>query len=918
MGDIPVSGRVTAIDVDPTDSGIVYVGTAQGGVYRTTDGGATWTALMDTATSLVIGAVAVDPADRTIVFVGTGEGNLGGDTFWGVGLYRINNANGAMPVVNGPFETRVAGTGTTDGGGHAFIGTAINKIVIDPNNDNRIFVGNSLGESGISGEINPPGTTIPPGAFIGLYFSANAKAAAPTFSRVDFPTFNFNGCQAVTDIVFQPGSSDIMLVGVEDFSGTPLLSGICPTALGLNGIYRTGNASVASQNPSTAPNFTRPVSHGLVNTKLAIYNDIPPVPSVVYAATGTGNGRLLRSADSGLTFADTLAAANGFCGGQCLYDIGIAVDPGPDISTTDDIIYLGGSATSGSAYLFQRSTDGGATFGDIANRLHADVHAIIIAPSNSATVYTGNDGGVWRWDNTSAPDGVVFWQSLNNATFSATQFVSLSVHPTDANFTIGGTQDNGTPFRKPDATWFRADFGDGGYSLIDQNAPNNTDVRMYHTYFNSTRTMTFGGLIGYATVGSTANAMDGMWTFRGCNNGNGNGINCLDGTLFYAPLARGPGNPNPVYFGTDHLYRSANLGANHNEVSQDPIMNGAVISAIGISPQDDTIRIVGLTNGGIYATTNGANMLDSIDPVGAGSVVPDKYVARAVIDPTDVDTAYVTLDGYTGAANHVWKTNDFVEHHPTPTWVNASGAGETRIPDVPVNAFVVDPANPTYLYAGTDIGVYISTDSGDTWNPLGSGLPKVAVFDMAIPPGNRVLRIATHGRGLWEIALPLQFVQGASRITHGAAGTFDILAPGVECRKTGGEYSIVFKFTNPITNGAFTVTEGTANIDTVHFFQNEVTVNLDGVADQQYVTLTGNNITDTNGNTIGPVEVRIGFLIGDVSGDGDVNAADIAMAKVQTGQNVTSLNFRADVVPNGALNASDIAAVKAASGNGLP
>src|SRR5215471_17874373 len=173
-----VSGRVTAIDVHPTNPNIAYVGTAQGGVYRTLDGGTTWVPLMDSAQSLAIGAVTIDPADPTIVFVGTGEGNLAIDSFFGVGLYRINNAD-TTPVLNGPFEARIAGTGTDANNGHAFLGTSISKIVVDPNDHNRIYIGNTRGFSGLNSEGICCGGTTPPSAFIGLYFSANAQAAVP-------------------------------------------------------------------------------------------------------------------------------------------------------------------------------------------------------------------------------------------------------------------------------------------------------------------------------------------------------------------------------------------------------------------------------------------------------------------------------------------------------------------------------------------------------------------------------------------------------------------------------------------------------------------------------------------------------------------------------------------------------------------
>ena len=130
---------------------------------------------------------------------------------------------------------------------------------------------------------------------------------------------------------------------------------------------------------------------------------------------------------------------------------------------------------------FQYSTNGGVTFTPSVSGLHADSHAIAIAPSNSNIVLTGNDGGVW----TSADKGHT-WRDINTYGLLATQFESVAVHPSDPDFTIGGTQDNGTIFRDPNGTFFRADFGDGGYSLIDQSATDTQNVTMYHTYVNQT------------------------------------------------------------------------------------------------------------------------------------------------------------------------------------------------------------------------------------------------------------------------------------------------------------------------------------------------------------------------------------------------------------------------------------------------
>jgi hypothetical protein len=108
----PVSGRVTAIAVHPTNPDIAYVGAAQGGLYRTLNGGLTWTQLMDNASSgligtpLAVGAIAIDPTNPSNVLVGTGEGNLSGDSFFGNGLYIITSADGVNPTVNGPYNLR--------------------------------------------------------------------------------------------------------------------------------------------------------------------------------------------------------------------------------------------------------------------------------------------------------------------------------------------------------------------------------------------------------------------------------------------------------------------------------------------------------------------------------------------------------------------------------------------------------------------------------------------------------------------------------------------------------------------------------------------------------------------------------------------------------------------------------------------
>jgi hypothetical protein len=725
-----VSGRVTAIDVNPTNPNIAYVGTAQGGLYRTLDGGTTWTPLLDTASSLAIGAITINPVTPTQIFVGTGEANRSADSYAGVGLYRIDNAESGAPTINGPFATRVAGTGTAVSTGIAFTNTSISKILVDPTDQNKIYVGNTTGVYGFSGTGQGTGGV---NGFVGLWFSENAQTGAVTFSRVN--GLPGGGASSVTDIAYEPGSNNNLLVSMTDLNTVPDDSGI----------YRSTNASTAAVVGNVSPTFTRTLnltatqSNGLV---LAI-NKVGAVVTAFAAFQSSTSGAVVKSTDGGATWGAAIASAAGFCGGQCFYDSAIAIDP-----NNANFVYLLGSSTGASSRIFARSTDGGATFTANEIGLHADSHAVAVAPSSPSTVYIGNDGGIFKTTDSKIA-GNIAWTSLNNSQFLATQFTGLDTHPIDPNFTIGGTQDNGTNFRQASGLWTRADFGDGGYAVIDQNAGADTvNVRMYHTYFNQTNAM------GYARVTSTTDAFDGNWSFFGCGFSGSvpNGMTCLATAIrFYAPMERGPGNPNSLYFGSDVLYRSGDGGTTVSKVSQEPITSGVAISAIGIAPNNDNVRLVGLANGGLFGTTTGAAALTDFDPANA---VPAFFVSRVVIDPTNANTAYVTLSNFAAGAQNVWKTttlSSFAENNLAPTWTAIS----TGLPAVPVNAFVVDPAQPNNLYAGTDIGVYASTDGGTSWSVFGTGLPRVAVFDMAIAGTgvNRKLRIATHGKGMYDIAI---------------------------------------------------------------------------------------------------------------------------------------------------------------------
>ncbi len=310
------------------------------------------------------------------------------------------------------------------------------------------------------------------------------------------------------------------------------------------------------------------------------------------------------------------------------------------------------------------------------------------------------------------------------------------------------------------------------------------NVTVYHTYFNVANGP--NSVMEYERVTTTADAKTKSWTNFGCvQGGMGNTrIDCNDSAVgFYAPLVLGPGNPNTVYFGTDSLYRSADMGTTMQKVSQSPISAvGTEVTSISVGRGNDNVRLVGMRDGTVWATTTGSNTLVNVTP----PIAPNNTtVNKVLIDPNNTDpnaiTAYVTYGGFGNdqiQLTHVFKTTNLAGG--AATWMAMSNG----LPDVPVDAIVVDrksataPAAGTTVYIGTDIGVYRSIDGGANWaiyNP-GNTLPVLPIFDMAFQQenatGNRILRIATHGRGIWEIqtnATPVSVASAVSRKMHGTA-----------------------------------------------------------------------------------------------------------------------------------------------------
>jgi len=821
----PTSGRVTSIAVDPTNAQKVYLGTAQGGVWRSLDGGTTWTSIFDNAQTMAIGALAVAPSNPTILYVGTGEFNGCGDCFFGVGLYRIDTVD-TTPSLVGPINPPV-----TSGSGlnyNAFDGRGITKILVHPTDPATIWVstGRGIGGSGASAKGVAPAI-----AARGVFRSNNATSSDPTL--ITFTKLTVNTDSSV-DGSPGTGNADISDMAMEPGNPNNILVATIGLTSGLGGIYRTTTGTAAATFNQVFSESTTAVRISLsiakVGTTVTAYAATSETPSATGACTTSSSSGALRKQldpfNSSSTWTTQLAAGAGFCGGQCFYDMPIAVDP-----NDANHVYIGGSVTSTCGGIVRQATDGGAaanSFAKDSSGLHADNHALVFDVAGN--IYCGNDGGIWK-RSASASAGTT-WTNLNSAPLNTLQFQSIAVHPTDQFLMIGGTQDNGTEAQlstsSSSANWVRAESGDGGYALIDQSATDTTNVTMYHTFFNDNTQIGFDRIFKTACLGS--GSVFDSWPVRGVGFGANdptpvscdgntplvqtNGLvlpSSANNVLFYAPMALGPGSPNTVYFGADRLYRSSDQGDTMVTVSQVPLASPvSPISTIAIWKGGDNIRVVGTQNGQVWATSTGSSTLVNITPpipANPTGSTTNKFIGRAMIDPNNKNVAYVTLSYYAPAGLGLWKITNLNAaagaSAATPVWA-AAGNG---IPSVPINAFAIDPLNSNNLYAGTDIGVYFSSDGGASWTPFGTALPRVAVFDLAIQPTSRLLRAATHGRGVWETALAnpaastIQFSQSSTSITEGT-GSQSVDVPVTITRSGDTSFPASVNYATGDTSGA--------------------------------------------------------------------------------------------------------------------
>jgi hypothetical protein len=676
------SGRVTALAVNPGNANVVYLGAAEGGVWKTTNGGSTWTPLTDDQPSLSIGSIALDPSDPNTIYVGTGEeyGLFQFGSYYGAGVLKSTDGGTTWTQLGASlFGAPFSSCGICGG---AYVGS----LAIHPTQSQILLAGVAQSNSGN-----------------GIYRSADGGVSwTPVLSM---------GI-AGTEVLFDPTNGNTAY-GALGGPNNPA-----------NGIYKSADggltwarADAGGSNPLPRAGVGRIVLAMAPSSTSTLYAGISD--SSTYGLTG-----FYKSVDGGKNWTQLPSAPN-YCGGQCPFTNAVGVSP-----TNANAVFVGGNTiveggpASGTAVMW-RSLDGGSTWDIISNGFSGAVHydqKTFAFSSDGAKLYVGNDGGVWSTTDVSATSPN--WTNLN-ASLAITQFYpGLSIHPGNANITFGGNQDNGIQQYTGGLAWQWVACGDGGWTVIDAVQPANVYVSC-----------------GIQVQRSNSGGGPNSWTAAST------GINSADrAEPVYPPLAIDPSNHLSLYFGTYRVYQSLDGADSWTAISPDLTLGGGTLLTITVAPSDSNTVYAGTSDGRVHVTVNaGAGASATWTDLTPG--LPNRSVTQIAVSDLNKLVVFVTFSGFSGfgdSQGHVFRTMN-----GGASWSDISG----NLPNIPVNAIVLDPDQPTSLYVATDIGVFATMDGGTMWAPLGSGLPRVAVTALQLHRSARILRAATHGRSMWDLQL---------------------------------------------------------------------------------------------------------------------------------------------------------------------
>jgi hypothetical protein len=723
-------GRISAIATDPTTTGRIFIGGAGGGVWMSTDSGTTYRPIFNAEPTQMIGAIALDAVHTTppTIYVATGEGNNTADSYYGEGIFKSTNLGVSWASV-GP-----AGL---------FSQMAFTRLAIDTSHNPPVIF--AAVNAGVSGDRSGSFAFQSSPAKQGLWRSTDGGSTWLNLNGTD-TTCNGSPC-AANDVVIDPATPSNVYANIESedvFASTD--DGNSFAGLGF-GTFFAGTGGIDRVSLAVGPVAAgAPLSCGGGARACGILYVMVGSPNSVYQG-------FFESTDGAGTFTQTTVPSfttpsnntiDGTTAGnfaQEFYDQALLVSPGSAATVLFGGVGIYESTNFGATWSFLPGTKGGT---------HSDQHALAIAPDKN-TVFLGNDGGAFKFTLSGISGGVATFTEINDG-LSTGQIQGIGPHPSTNNKLIAGFQDNGTQLDTGTLGWNSVDTGDGGFSRYDHQNP----LLAYHTLATSG-----GPVLSLSTDGgSTWNIDTPTLAIQNLMKTVGDA-----GAIFYPPITGDPGTAGRVFFGAHHIYVSTNGMVTFAEQETADLTGtgcasgGCAIADIefaastpskawALAAQSGTVpfRLLNTTNANV---NSGGTWTDVTAKLGISATATQATGISP--DPNNANNAFLSLSGFTASTGvgHIFRTTTF-----GASWTRADGAGgASPLPDIPVTRILVDKsdASGNTVLAGTDIGVFRSTDAGSTWAAFNLGtIPAVPVFDLEQNNNNEIFA-GTHGRGAFQL-----------------------------------------------------------------------------------------------------------------------------------------------------------------------
>jgi IPT/TIG domain len=662
------SGRVTGFAIAPGSPQALYLASAGGGVWSSTNNGATWATNTDLQPDIAMGSISVDPSSTADIFAGTGEDNECLDCYYGDGILESTNSGSTWSLSNP---------------GGVFTGVDVSSLAVEP------------GASSLAT------TTVLAGTSAGLYVSSNGGSTWSAEAGTGWS--NGNVYNVVLNALTSPITIYVSVTGV--------------------GIEESTTNGSSWKTLTSSPMIS---GSSFENAAIGIHPGTTAATTTLYASLGSYSGYLgmFKSTNGGATWSSLTVplytgqsysydSTTGDAGDQSWYDNVLTVSP-----TNANIVVAGGIAvvesTNGGGTW--SNLNGGAYFGGGTNLVHPDFHSLTF--DGSGNLYMGNDGGAWELNaaGVASPGSVTAANYTNlNTNLDITQFYPGTAQSGNAAMILGGAQDNGTSLysssNSPSTTWPNVLSGDGGNDVID---PANTKIQFAEAdevlYGTTDNWSTSTDLFAPKALGGPPSLV-------------------LGSSDWVPPLALVSTTGPTLMVGGNVVYTSTNGGSTWSSAATS--YSSSEVSALAVAPTNSSIIYAGFNDGTLQMSTNGGTTWVTLVSSGSSPIL-GKYITHIAVNSSNPDTAYLSLANafpqYQSPQSPQVVAGTSL--NTSPTWSNVTGNLPTGVATNSVvsnGAAGLIVASDAGVFTAS-----VLNGSSTSWTEVGTNLPNSQVMDVLL------------------------------------------------------------------------------------------------------------------------------------------------------------------------------------------